>query len=168
MALIVIIEKSNACVKNSELVAVLNTHFGGKLNLARVKLIAHFVCALCKVRSVCFSRLANAFDHKAALESYLRCIQRFIASFALDGDLGARPVFNLLPDNTYDRPHQLEVRRYGHQHIHARGGVQGGGLPTTAQNQAEKGQETWKKDHIDNEVRSRPFLELAVEHPEAN
>src|SRR5680860_1859495 len=91
-------EKTNACVKNNELAAVPDTHFEGKLNLARVKLIAHFVCALCKVRSVCFGKLANAFDHTAAPESSLRRIQRLIAGFALDGDLVARLVFALLPE----------------------------------------------------------------------
>lgn len=91
-------EKTNACVKNNELAAILDTHFEGKLNLARVKLIAHFVCALCKVRSVCFAKLANAFDHTATADSSLRRIQRFIAGFALEGDLVARLVFALLPE----------------------------------------------------------------------
>lgn len=91
-------EKTNACAKNNELSAILDTHFEGKLNLARVKLIAHFVCALCKVRSVCFPKLANAFDHTASADSSLRRIQRFIASFAMDGDLVARLVFALLPE----------------------------------------------------------------------
>jgi hypothetical protein len=79
------------------LAAILDTHFEGKLNLARVKLIAHFVRALCKVRGVSFAKPANAFDHTASADSSLRRIQRFIASFAMDGDLVARPVFALLP-----------------------------------------------------------------------
>jgi hypothetical protein len=79
------------------LTAILDTHFEGKINRARVKLIAHFVCALCKVRTVCFGKLANAFDHTASADSSLRRIQRFIAGFALDGDLVARLVFALLP-----------------------------------------------------------------------
>lgn len=91
-------KKTNACVKNNELTTVLNTHFKGKLNLARVKLISLFVCSLCKVRTVTFDKLANAFDHTATTDSSLRRIQRFVAGFALDGDLVARLVFSLLPE----------------------------------------------------------------------
>ncbi len=91
-------EKTNACVKINELAAIPDTHFGGKLNPARVKLIAQFVHALCRARSVCFTKLAHAFDHKAAPESCVSRIQRFIASFALDGDPVARPMFALFPE----------------------------------------------------------------------
>ncbi len=91
-------KKTNACLKNNELTAVLNTHFQGKLNLARVKLISLFVCSLCKVQTVTFDKLANAFDAHARSDSSLRRIQRFIADYALDGDLIAKLVFCLLPD----------------------------------------------------------------------
>ncbi|VAW11072.1 hypothetical protein MNBD_BACTEROID03-1202, partial [hydrothermal vent metagenome] len=91
-------KKTNACLKNNELTAVLNTHFQGKLNLARVKLISLFVCSLCKVRTVTFDKLANAFDAHARSDSSLRRIQRFIADYALDGDLIAKLVFSLLPE----------------------------------------------------------------------
>lgn len=90
-------EKTNACLKNNELTAVLNTHFRGRLNLARVKLISLFVCSLCKVQTVTFDKLANAFDTRSRSGSSLRRIQRFIADYALDGDLIARLVFVLLP-----------------------------------------------------------------------
>lgn len=83
--------------KNTELSSILNTHFNGKLNLARVKLIAHFVMALCKVQTVTFEKLAIAFDSNACPSSSLRRIQRFIATFNLDSDLVTRLVFNLLP-----------------------------------------------------------------------
>jgi len=33
-------EKTNVKYKNSELVSILNTHFKGKVNLARIKLIS--------------------------------------------------------------------------------------------------------------------------------
>ena len=90
-------KKTNAVTKNSELTSILNTHFQGKLNLARVKLISHFIVALCKVQTVTFEKLANAFDTQASPESSLRRIQRFIANYSLDPDLIARLVFNLLP-----------------------------------------------------------------------
>lgn len=91
-------EKTNACLKNTELTAVLNTHFKGKINLARVKLISLFICSLCKVQTVTFDKLANAFDVKAQSDSSLRRIQRFIASYTLSGDLIARLIFSLLPE----------------------------------------------------------------------
>ena len=91
-------KKTNAYHKNNELTAVLNIHFKGKINLARVKLISLFVCSLCKVQTVTFDKLANAFDARAQSDSSLRRIQRFIASYALDGDLIAKLVFSLLPE----------------------------------------------------------------------
>ena len=90
-------KKTNAVTKNSELTSVLNTHFKGKINLARIKLIALFISSLCKVQSVIFDKLANAFDTTADASSSLRRIQRFIADYALESDLIAKLVFNLLP-----------------------------------------------------------------------
>lgn len=90
-------KKTNALVKNSELTLVLNTHFQGKINLARLKLISHIIIALCKVQTVTFEKLANAFDTQVNPGSSLRRIQRFIASYSLDSDLIARLIFNLLP-----------------------------------------------------------------------
>ena len=90
-------KKTNAVTKNSELTSVLNTYLQGKINLARLKLISHFVIALCKVQTVTFEKLANAFDTQSDAESSLRRIQRFIAKYSLDSDLIAQLVFNLLP-----------------------------------------------------------------------
>lgn len=90
-------KKTNVITKNSELVSTLNTHLQGKINLARLKLISHFIIALCKVQTVTFEKLANAFDTKSDTNSSLRRIQRFIANYSLDSDLIARLVFNLLP-----------------------------------------------------------------------
>ena len=92
-------KKTNAITKNSELTSVLNTHFQGKVNLARVKLISHFIIALCKVQTVTFEKLANAFDTTANSASSLRRLQRFIANYTLDNDLIARLIFNLLPNH---------------------------------------------------------------------
>lgn len=89
--------KTNAPAKYNELVAVLNTHFGNQINLARVKFIAHFIVALCKVQTVSFEKLANAFDSKVESDSSLRRIQRFIAQYYLSSDLVARLIFSLLP-----------------------------------------------------------------------
>lgn len=89
--------KINVNNKTNELSAILNVHFNGQVNKARVKLMAFFVIALCKVQTVNFEKLAAAFDSSALVESSLRRIQRFIAEFALDADLIAKLVFNLLP-----------------------------------------------------------------------
>ena len=90
-------KKTNAVTKNSELISVLNNNFQGKINLARLKLISHFIIALCKVQTVTFEKLANAFDSQSNSNSSLRRIQRFIAEYTLDSDLIARLIFNLLP-----------------------------------------------------------------------
>jgi len=90
-------KKTNANAKSSELISVLDTHFKGKINLARIKLIAFFITSLCKVQTVTFHKLAVAFDSTASVDSSVRRIQRFIANFSLDSDLVAILVFNLLP-----------------------------------------------------------------------
>ncbi len=90
-------KKANVITKNSKLARVLNTHLQGKINLARLKLISHFVIALYKVQTVTIEKLANAFDTESGSESSLRRIQRFITNCSLDTDLIARLVFNLLP-----------------------------------------------------------------------
>lgn len=90
-------EKINVENKNKEFVSILNAQFQGKVNLARLKLITMFVFALCKVQTVGFEKLANAFDSRALAASSLRRIQRFIASYALDSDLVAKLIFSLLP-----------------------------------------------------------------------
>ena len=83
--------------KSNELIPILNEHFQGKVNLARLKLIEMFVLALCKVQTVGFEKLANAFDSKAMATSSLRRIQRFIVKYTLSSDLIAKLIFGLLP-----------------------------------------------------------------------
>src|SRR6056297_202410 len=90
-------ENINVESKSKEFISILNTHFKGKVNLSRLKLITMFVFALCKVQTVGFEKLANAFDSDAMAASSLRRIQRFIAHYALDSDLIARLIFALLP-----------------------------------------------------------------------
>lgn len=91
-------EKTNASDKSKELNSVLSTHFKGKINLARIKFISHFIIALCKVQTVTFEKLANAFESSADSKSSLRRIQRFIASYTLDSNIIARLIFSLLPN----------------------------------------------------------------------
>ena len=67
------------------------------MNLARIKFFGLFICALCKLQTVCFEKLATAFETNAKAGSSLRRIQRFMANYTLDTDLIARLVFKLLP-----------------------------------------------------------------------
>ncbi|MEK0337259.1 MAG: IS4 family transposase, partial [Nitrosopumilus sp.] len=63
------------------------------MNLARIKFFGLFICALCKVQTVCFEKLAASFDSEVEIGSSLRRIQRFMAEYLLDTDLIARFVF---------------------------------------------------------------------------
>lgn len=83
--------------KNTELVSILSKQFAGTINLARIRFISMFICSLCKVQTVGFEKLANAFNSKANAESSLRRIQRFIARYPLSSDLIAQLIFRLLP-----------------------------------------------------------------------
>jgi len=84
--------------KNTELVSILSKQFEGKVNLARIKFISMFICALCKVQTVGFEKLANAFDSVSDSTSSLRRIQRFIAEYSLNSNLVAQLIFKLLPE----------------------------------------------------------------------
>ncbi|GHV39305.1 hypothetical protein FACS1894179_04020 [Bacteroidia bacterium] len=84
--------------KGNELSSILQSHLGTKINLARIKLMAHFIIALCKVQTITLEKLANAFDSLVHASSSLRRLQRFLAFFMLDSNLVAKLIFNLLPD----------------------------------------------------------------------
>ncbi|MBI9068992.1 MAG: hypothetical protein JEZ09_16975 [Salinivirgaceae bacterium] len=90
-------KKINDESKSREFTSILDTHFQGKVNLSRLKLITMFVFALCKVQTVGFEKSANTFDSKSLTCSSLRRIQRFIAQYALNLYLIAKLIFGLLP-----------------------------------------------------------------------
>ena len=94
--------------KSSDLTSVLVEHFGKSLNLARIKFISLFICALCKVQSVCFEKLASGFENNCSSNSSLRQIQRFMADYTLDKDLIARLIFALLP---HEPPYSIAMDR---------------------------------------------------------
>jgi hypothetical protein len=94
--------------KNTVLFATLSSIFGDKMNLARIKFFGLFICALCKVQTVCFEKLATAFDTDSKVDSSLRRIQRFMADYLLDTQLIARFVFSLLP---HQGPYRLTMDR---------------------------------------------------------
>lgn len=83
--------------KSTKLIAIISEFLVGKMNLAHITFFGLFICALCKVQSVSFVKLSNAFEARAKSESSLRRIQRFMSEYNLDFDLIARLIFRLLP-----------------------------------------------------------------------
>ena len=67
-----------------------------------------FICALCKVQTVGFEKLATAFETGSKSDSSLRRIQRFMADYCLDTDLIALLIFKLLP---HKPPYRLALDR---------------------------------------------------------
>ena len=66
--------QTKVSLKSGYLVLTLQEHFGGKMSLARIKFISCFIPAFCKVQTVTFEKLANAFDAPVKAESSLRLI----------------------------------------------------------------------------------------------
>jgi hypothetical protein len=106
--------------KSTQLISVLTENLSGKMNLARIKFFGLFLCALCKVQTICFEKLATAFETEAKSASSLRRIQRFMAKYALDTDLIARIIFKILP---HQPPYRLAMDRtnwkFGETNINA-------------------------------------------------
>ncbi len=104
--------------KVSNLSQILSKAFENKINKARVNFISLFILALNQAASVNFNKLAKVFDNKAATDSSLRRIQRFMASYKLDSNLVARVIISLLP---VEPPYQLSMDRtdwkFGSLHI---------------------------------------------------
>jgi len=110
--------KTQTEYKSTELISILAQNFSGKMNLARIKFFGLFMCSLCKVQTVCFEKLATAFESEAKTGSSLRRIQRFMANYILDHDLIARMIFKMLP---HQPPYRLSMDRtnwkFGEQNI---------------------------------------------------
>jgi len=103
--------------KSSELISILSQNFAGKMNLARIKFLGKFICALCKVQSVCYEKLKSGFESEAQSASILRRIQRYMAEYlycvrstryVLDTDLIAQMIFKMLPHHP---PYRLAMDR---------------------------------------------------------
>ena len=114
--------------KSTQLISILSEHLAGKINLARIKFFALFICAMCKVETVCFEKLSTAFESQAKPGSSLRRIQRFFAGYKLASDLIALIIFKILPHKppyrlAMDRT-CLAVRRNRHQCAYPRYRVQ--------------------------------------------
>ena len=78
------------------------------MNLAHIKCPSMLLGALCTVQTVCLSKLAAAFDNRAASESSFRRFQRFLAQMVLDLDAVAGYLKSRIP---VDRPYTLTMDR---------------------------------------------------------
>ena len=78
----------------------MQAHFGKSMNLARIKLMAYLLHALCIVQTVSLHKLTDAMPTSVEKDSNLRRLQRFFAKYVLDLDIIARMIFALLPVKT--------------------------------------------------------------------
>lgn len=90
-------KNTSPSTEDTQLLMMFRAHFGGFLNLARIRLVCHFITALCKVRTVNYSKLAAGFDTNVDALSNYRRIQRFMAGAALPMEWVAKLIFALLP-----------------------------------------------------------------------
>lgn len=91
---------SKNLVKVNQILPIMQEHFGQSVNLARIKLMALLLHALCVVQTVSLHKLAGAMPTDVDRESSLRRLQRFFARYVLDLDIIARVIFSLLPVKT--------------------------------------------------------------------
>ena len=88
---------SKDLAKVNQILPIMQEYFAKSMNLARIKLMAYMLHALCVVQTVSLHKLASAMPTSVERDSNLRRIQRFIANYALNLDLVARMIFSLLP-----------------------------------------------------------------------
>ena len=88
-------------VKVNQILPIMQEHFGQSMNLARIKLMALLLHALCVVQTVSLHKLVDAMPTAVDKDSNLRRLQRFFAKYVLDLDIIARMIFSLLPVKTY-------------------------------------------------------------------
>ena len=92
-----LMKNTSPSIEDTQLLAVFTAHFRGELNLARIRLICLFITALCRVKSVNYSKLSAGFASPALASSCFRRIQRFMADVDLPMKLIAGLIFGLLP-----------------------------------------------------------------------
>lgn len=92
--------------KTNQLVAIFSEKIGW--NFTRVKFLVALISTLCKLQTVCFTKLAQGLEGKVKTESNLRRIQRFFAEFIIDEDQVAKLIFSLLPS---EPPYRLSLDR---------------------------------------------------------
>ncbi len=75
---------SKDSVKVNQILPIMQDHFGQNMNLARIKLMALLLHALCVVQTVSLHKLADAMPTAVDKDSNLRRLQRFFAKYVLD------------------------------------------------------------------------------------
>ncbi len=75
------------CDKVNQIVPIMQAHLGPVMNLARIKLLAFVLHALCIVQTVSLHKIASAMPTGVERDSNLRRLQRFLAGYALNLDL---------------------------------------------------------------------------------
>ncbi len=80
-------------VKVNQILPIMQEHFGQSMNLARIKLMALLLHALCVVQTVSLHKLVDAMPTAVDKDSNLRRLQRFFAKYVLDLDIIARMIF---------------------------------------------------------------------------
>ncbi len=88
---------SKDLVKINQILPIMQEHFGNSMNLARIKLMAYMLHALCVVLTVSLHKLSSAMSTSVERDSNLHRIQRFLANYVLNLVLVARMIFSLLP-----------------------------------------------------------------------
>ena len=88
------------CDKVNPIVPIMQEHLGPVMNLARIKLLAFVLHALCVVQTVSLHKIASAMPTSVERDSNLRRLQRFLAEYALNLDIIAKVIFALLPVKT--------------------------------------------------------------------
>ncbi len=87
-------------VKVNQILPIMQEHFGKNMNLARIKLMALLLHALCLVQTVSLHKLAEVMPTAVDKDSNVRHLQRFFAKYVLDLDIVTRMIFSLLPVKT--------------------------------------------------------------------
>lgn len=90
-------ENTSLKYKDTMLISVLQGHFKGEINLARVKLICLFITDLCKIKTINYDRLASGFDTGVDKSSSYRRIQRFMREFDFSMKIVSSLIYILLP-----------------------------------------------------------------------
>ena len=83
--------------KVNQIIPIMQEHLGPVMNLARIKLLAFVLHALCVVHTVSLHKIASAMPTSVERDSNLRRLQRFLAGYALNLDIIAKVIFALLP-----------------------------------------------------------------------
>ena len=87
------------CDKVNQIVPIMQEHLGPVINLARIKLLAFVLHALCVVQTVSLHKIASAMPTSVERDSNLRRVQRFLAGYVLNLDLISKVIFALLPSS---------------------------------------------------------------------